>query len=330
MSHLIERDRVTGKHAIAYAGEVPWHGLGQALTADADMVVWRREAGLNFEALESPVTYSVLKDGVVQSVPFNGRKVLYRSDTLAPLGVVANGYHPHQTDQMLAFFKNLADDHGMQMEVAGALKGGKIVWALAKMSEGLKIVGEDRVRPFVLFATSFDGSLATTCDFTSVRVVCNNTVRMALADLSGKAVKVRHSSELDILALQQKLGLGQSTWDKWVKDAKRMADAALSNELNTGILAAVAARTMPAAQAKNIDLVKESKAYKAMLELFEGAAIGSDLTGGKSAWQLLNSVTEYFDHHRGVSNDSRMTRSWFGDGAASKVLAQDLILEAIA
>jgi hypothetical protein len=84
MAHMI--DETTGRAAIAYAGQTPWHGLGQALTPGASIETWAREAGLAYDVLESPVKYSTPAATELQTWP--ARKVLHRSDTGAPLADV--------------------------------------------------------------------------------------------------------------------------------------------------------------------------------------------------------------------------------------------------
>jgi len=99
MAHMI--DQTTGRDAIAYIGTTPWHGLGQALTPDADIDTWTREAGLGYTVLESPVLYNSPAASDLQEWP--NRKVLHRSDTGAPLAVVSDGYQVVQPGQRVAY-----------------------------------------------------------------------------------------------------------------------------------------------------------------------------------------------------------------------------------
>ena len=103
MAHMI--DTTTGTAAIAYAGKTPWHGLGQALSADADITTWTHEAGLAYDVLESPVLFRTAAASEPEA--FKGRKVLHRSDTGAPLAVVSDGYHVVQPAEVMGFFDNL-------------------------------------------------------------------------------------------------------------------------------------------------------------------------------------------------------------------------------
>jgi len=316
-------DQTTGKAAIAFVGEKPWHGLGQELTAAASIETWKKEAGLEFEVKEAGVRFVDNDDPTSEALGFmTDRKVLYRSDTRKPLAVVGAKYKSVQPGEVLEFFRDLTEDHGFSLETAGSLHGGRRVWALAKYNDGQDVTAGDRVLPYLLLATSFDGGLATTAKFTAIRVVCHNTITMALnrGEQGSKTVKTRHNSEFDPTAVKESLGLVQSTWSAWLNGARKIASMELKPEQVAELTAKIALRTIP----KGND-PKESKAFKAIMELFNGQAIGSNLTGGATGWQFVNSVTEYIDHQRGRAADSRMNRAWFGDGDAIKSEAFSLV-----
>ena len=186
MAHMI--DTTTGRAAIAYTGQTPWHGLGQALTPGADVDTWTREAGLAYDVLESPVQYSTPASTGPQTWP--ARKVLHRSDTGAPLAVVSDSYHVVQPSEVMDFFRKLVDLGGFQLETAGALSDGRRVWALASVGDAAPVVDRDLVRPYLLLGTSYDGTMATVAKFTAIRVVCNNTITAAVGGYSnGRVIK---------------------------------------------------------------------------------------------------------------------------------------------
>lgn len=116
-------------------------------------------------------------------------KVLYRSDTLASLSVVSKRYNVVQPHEVLHFYQDLVQAGRFELETAGVLKGGRMLWALAKTGQDMRLNGGDIVKYYLLLATSCDGTLCTTAQFTSLRVVCNNTLQMALNDKSD-AIKV--------------------------------------------------------------------------------------------------------------------------------------------
>lgn len=327
MSHAI--DMSNDRANMAYAGEAPWHLLGSELTYDAPIEVWRKEAGLDFEVKRAKVQY-LPEEVFADPLEMPGRNVLFRGDTRAPLGIVSDGYKIVQPGEVLEFFRNLTEAGGFQMETAGVLHGGKRVWALAKMNEGFDVIGHDRVMPYLLLATSFDGGLATTAKFTAVRVVCHNTISVALntSDAGARTVKVAHHSVFDATQVQKNLGLLKSSWDTFIETTQRMAKTKLTTEDLDGITRALVAPTLgpkASGERQDDDGVRASKAYTRIMQLFNGDAIGTHLAGKTpSAWQWLNSVTQYVDHERGRAVDSRMNSAWFGNGDTMKSRALEL------
>lgn len=324
-------DNTTGKDAMAYVGEKPWHGLGQELTYDAPIETWKREAGLDFTVERARVGY-LDKAGVSHTL--DSREVLYRDDTKSPLGIVSNGYKVVQPGEVLEFFRDLTEQGGFTMDTAGVLHGGRRVWALAKMSEGDNVIGTDRVMPYLLLATSFDGGLATTAKFTGVRVVCHNTITLALNSDSAESrtVKVAHHSAFDATQVKKQMGLIRSAWDQFMANSRIMAQrelaAKLADQMTIKLVEPTLGKKADGAK-QDADGVRDSKSYRAIMGLFGGSAIGADLTGGPTAWAWLNAVTQYVDHERGRNPDTRMNAAWFGNGDTLKSRALALAADTI-
>lgn len=323
MAHMI--DMSNNRANIAYVGVTPWHGLGQALTPGADLETWRREAGLSWEARRKPVQW---RDAAGVHT-WDARHVLFRSDTEAPLSIVSDGYNVVQPSQVLNFFGRLAEIGGFTLETAGVLSGGARIWALASVGDGAPVVKKDLVKPYVLLATSFDGSMATVARFTTIRVVCHNTLSATVGTgptgkhaEAGAQIKIWHSERFDPDAVRQQLGIFKDQWERF--------------QILAGMLAA---KPFSDAQADQffVDLirphvseerdVRETAGYRKMLALFQGGAIGAALAG-RTAWGAVNAVTEYVDHQRGRSADTRLNNAWFGGGNEMKQRAAELALAA--
>ncbi|MDC7715978.1 DUF932 domain-containing protein [Vogesella sp. DC21W] len=304
MSHLVE--------TMAYVGATPWHGLGNQLTEQQPIDVWLHEAGMNWTIDQSDVLFNVSQDGMHIRM-HRDAKVLYRSDTLAPLSVVSPRYKVVQPHEVLHFYNDLVHAGGFELETAGVLKGGKKLWALAKTGQETLVRSGDRVKAYLLLATSCDGTLCTTAQFTSVRVVCNNTLQIAVGDNLG-AVKVPHSTVFDPLAVKDALGLGLSDWDVFMRNIKALSQRPISPEEARQYFADVLDEPMP------VEDATPSKAMQQLHALYSGAGMGSMLTGTRgTAWGLVNAVTEYVDHHRRArSSDYRLDSAWFGQGATLK------------
>jgi phage/plasmid-like protein (TIGR03299 family) len=317
--HLVE--------TMAYAGEKPWHGLGRKLPANESIDVWKRSAGMDWQIEESEVRYLVGKNGVGAINAFPEQKVLYRSDSKAPLAVVSKRYQVVQPGEILEFYRDLTEVGGFELETAGVLREGRKFWALARTGQSTTLKGRDQVDGYLLLATACDGSLATTAQFTSVRVVCNNTLSIALGNSSG-AVKVPHRSQFDASLVKSQLGITVSSWDGFVARMKALVDRPMDPDSVEGMLRRVL--TYPAPNG-NSPIVNE-QALKSVRHLYDGAGKGAGLASSRgTAWGLLNSVTEYVDHHRRArSDDHRLDAAWFGQGAQIKQKAWDEALKLVA
>ena len=320
MAHLIENNAITGKAEIAYVNATPWHGLGQQLTQDAPIDVWRKEAGLDWEAKLSPVTFNPSGD---ELVTVENQNVIYRNDTFAPLGVVTDRYKVHQPAEVLEFFNTLVQSAGFTLEVAGAIKGGKRIWALANVNREAVVLQDDAVRGYLLLSTSFDGTAATIGQFTSIRVVCNNTLSMADQEHAPSRVVLTHGAEFDQSLMRDRLGLVVSGFDGMMDKYRKLARQGVSSEYAREFTN----NLFPAAYNQQTNTFKESRGFKRVIELFDGAGIGANNYGVYGTkWGLLNAVTQYVDHERGHNVDTRMNNAWFGNGNRMKSQAEEMLL----
>lgn len=315
MAHLVEN--------MAYVDATPWHGLGNQLTRNQSLEVWAKQAGMDFNILETPVRFMSESAGALGAIhAFPEQKVLYRSDTKAPLSVVSNRYQVVQPKEILEFYRDLSEISGYELETAGVLKEGRKVWALAKTNQSAKLKGVDAINGYVLLATACDGTLATTAQFTSIRVVCNNTLAVALANGSG-AVKVPHSTMFDPQAVKKQLGISVTSWDSFIYRMKTLSERKVkSHEAMNYFLKVFTDPSTTSAGLNN------ERAIKKVLALYDGHGKGAELASAKStAWGLVNAVTEYVDHERRArSADHRLESAFFGQGATLKQKALDQAL----
>lgn len=314
MSHMVE--------SMAFVQEEPWHGLGNRLSVGQPIEVWQTEAGMDWTIEQTPALFNVAVDGMHLRT-HSEANVLYRSDTLAPLSVVSNRYKVVQPHDVLEFYRDLVAAGGFELETAGVLKGGKKLWALARTGQETVLRGGDRVKAYLLLATSCDGSLCTTAQFTSIRVVCNNTLSLAVADSSG-AVKVPHSRVFDPKAVKEELGIGLSAWDAFLANIKELANRPVS-----GIEAAEFFGSVLDEQVLDMEGGPTSKAMQQVTALYSGAGMGSLLPSSRgTAWGLINAVTEFVDHQRRArSQDYRLDSAWFGQGAQLKAKTLDTAMK---
>ena len=329
MAHLI--------HQMAYVGDTPWHCLGHQLQPKQPLEVWAQQADMDWTIQETPVRYMASDSAencnefqVLES--FAEQKVLYRSDTRAPLSVVSSRYQVVQPREVLEFYRDLTEIGGYEMETAGVLKGGRKVWALARTGQQAVLKGTDTVNGYLLLATSCDGTLATSVTPTTVRVVCNNTLAMAL-DSTSNVIRVPHNTCFDADAVKRQLGIAIGQWDDFMYRMKALAGRKVkSKEVESYIQQVLYGppRTdelsPPQADAS---AMPRAWAARKVLELYEGRGRGAELAAARgTTWGLLSAMTEFVDHERRArSREYRLDSAWFGQGAALKQRALAHALE---
>ena len=316
--HLVE--------TMAYAGEKPWHGLGNKLTTLQPIDVWKRQAGMDWMIEESEVRYITGNHTVGAIHSFPEQKVLYRSDTKRPLAVVSKRFQVVQPGEILEFYRDLTEVGGFELETAGVLREGRKVWALARTGQSARLAGKDQVDGYLLLATACDGTLATTAQFTSVRVVCNNTLAIAVGQGKG-AIKVPHRSQFDPERVKRQLGITVSAWDGFVERMKALCERPVDPDSAEALLRRILTYAVP-----NAAPVVNEHAVANVRALIEGGGRGSQLSSSRrTAWGLLNGITEYVDHHRRArSDDHRRDAAWFGEGARIKQRAWEEVTRWVA
>ncbi|RYL20467.1 DUF932 domain-containing protein [Acinetobacter baumannii] len=336
MAHQIEN--------MAFVGQTPWHGLGNQLPQNQPIEVWAQQAGMDWRIESSNVSYMAKNErGQNIILPFEEQRVLYRSDTHAPLSVVSQRYQEVQPKEILEFYRDLTEQSGFELETAGVLKGGRKFWALARTGQSAALKGKDVSNGYILLATACDGTLATTAQFTSIRVVCNNTLAIALRGQNSSAgvVKVPHSTKFDAEKIKQQLGISVRAWDEHMYEMKQLSqrkvtqqeaaayfDAVFNNtsisptEQDDSIIQFyrnVASQANHTAKAEN-KTEPNGRAMSKVMSMFNGHGRGAELSSAKdTAYGLLCSITEFCDHERrAMSQDHRLDSAWFGAGAGLK------------
>ena len=332
MAHQLEQ--------MAYVGETPWHGLGNQLTQNQPIEVWAQQAGMDWRIETSDVSY-MAKNNRGQSIimPYEEQRVLYRSDTHAPLSVVSQRYQEVQPMEILEFYRDLTEQSGFELETAGILKGGKKFWALARTGQSTALKGKDVSHGYILLATACDGSLATTAQFTNIRVVCNNTLAIALRGQSGSAgvVKVPHSTKFDADKVKQQLGVSVRAWDEHMYEMKQLSQRKVTQGEAAAFFDAVFNNTSMSVTDQDENIIQfyrniatpnpakeksepNGRAMNKAMIMFNGQGRGATLSSAKdTAYGLLCSITEFADHERrAMSTDHRLDSAWFGAGANLK------------
>lgn len=349
MAHQLEQ--------MAYVGQTPWHGLGNQLTHNQPIEVWAQQAGMNWRIESSNVSY-IAQNHLGQNIimPYEEQRVLYRSDNFAPLSVVSQRFQEVQPIEILEFYRDLTEQSGFELETAGVLKGGKKFWALARTGQSAALKGKDVSNGYILLATACDGTLATTAQFTSIRVVCNNTLAIAIKGQQSSAgvVKVPHSTRFDAEKVKQQLGISVRAWDEHMYEMKQLSQRKVTQQEAAAYFDAVFNNTSLSIAEQGESIIQfyrnvampnqthstrsdnktepNGRAMSKVMTMFNGHGRGAELSSAKdTAYGLLCAITEFTDHERrAMSQDHRIDSAWFGAGAAIKQRGLEQALRMVA
>lgn len=328
--------RADGRAEMAFAGDTPWHRLGQKVTLGASIGVWAKEAGMDWTAFSGVpcierAQATRMDDHMIR---FDNHKAIWRSDTKEPLAIVGAGYNIVQPREVLEFFRDMTEEGGWHIHTAGTLRGGRKLWAMASKGgaatlgkKGRKPGQTDTVLHNLLLATSLDGSMKTTVADTTVCVVCANTLAAALRD-NDRVIEISHRSVFDADAVKRALGLAEGSFEAFMRTAKELADEPVSLVEAQDLLADIFGQKKAPDTSwlgslrdagKQQEAAEDQRSVLDALVLFKGAGMGSELpTRQGTRWGLLNAVTEMVDHHMGRSRDTALDSAWFGRGNALK------------
>jgi phage/plasmid-like protein (TIGR03299 family) len=308
MAHMVE--------TMAYAGELPWHGLGVKVIDDLTPEQMMEKAGVN---------WSVEKQDLVTSggSTVKSKQALVRSSDGLVLDVVGKGWNPVQNADAFNFFEEYVRAGDMQMHTAGSLNDGKMVWALAKTNESFELFNGDVTENYFLFSNPHEFGKAIDIRMTPIRVVCNNTLTLSLSQESDKMLKVNHRKEFDVAEVKEQLGIAREKMEQY----KTMAEFLGSKRYTSENIVEYFNEVFGSIAKEKIDGVTPFTSNNAKNAMdYLDTQPGANFAQG-SFWNAFNTVTYMTDHVQGRSNDGRMTSSWYGRNRRVKLKALDKALE---
>lgn len=309
MAHNLEI--VNGVAQMAFANELPWHGLGVKVSDNISPLEMQQAAGLDWTVAKVPLT-----------AQFNGRTIatdksaLIRETDGAYLDTVGNDWNPVQNSTAFEFFNDFVEAGGMKMDTAGSIDNGRMIWALATVNESFELFGGDKVDSHLLFVNPHRYGKTIEVKFTPIRVVCNNTLTMALNKESKNSTTRGHRAVFDTDEVKTAMGIAHHQLQTYKEAAihlgsKRYTQETFSEYLNKLFHVE--------------DVNKEHRNTKIVRSLLD-VQPGAEFAEG-SWWQAFNAVTYATDHVLGRSVDSRMKSAWFGPNEKLKGKAMNLALE---
>lgn len=310
MAHMVEM--IDGVAQMAYRSSKgkPWHGLGTPVGDDMTPTEMMKAAGLDW-SVEKVNTFINYNGKQVNT----GQQALVRSTDGKILTQVGPGWNPVQNAEAFEFFTDFVSKGDMVMDTAGSLKEGRIVWALADVRDGFSVFGGDEVKGYLLFSNPHQYGKSIDVRFVLERVVCNNTLTIALAETGQPAVRVNHRSIFDADRVKELLGLSHRKVETFKEAAEFLGSKQYGQKDLEKYFGAIFG------ESTKEDKVLSPTAERA-LQVVETQP-GAEFKKG-SFWQMFNAVTYLTDHELGRSNDTRMTSAWFGANAKRKVDALNL------
>lgn len=324
MAHLIENNEM------AYVGSKPWHGLGVEVAKGATGAEMLKAAGLEWQVQLRDLAFMLPGASGELIDPLQIYKAVTRSDNDKVFQVATKLYQPVQNEEIINFFHEYCEAGHAELETVGALKGGAIVWALAKLSaEASKtIMGDDKIEGRMLFATSHDSSMQTIGRATQVRVVCWNTINAALRDFRGRDMQFRmsHSRKWTSAVAdeaRQAMGMAVEQVARTNEIAEVLAGITISSNDWLDFMGKLMGQENVVDEKKNA-LTRTAQAIKDATV----SSPGSNLKSAKGTlWGAINGITYFADHKRGKTQDNRLAASWFGDGERLKNDALNIAIE---
>lgn len=297
MAHLVE--------SMMYVGKEPWHGLGIPIPEGKKISV--REAivtaGLDWKVelrhLFTENAHRKITSGLLDYY------AVCRTTDDACLGIVGPDYVPLQNEDALNWFQPFLDAGEATLETAGSLKGGKHVWALAKIRDGNMDVGKkDSVAHYILLSNAHDGSVAVRVGFTPIRVVCNNTLTMAHASKASKLLKVRHTQNLltNLEMVREIMNVARHEFSATVEQYRHLQRRGVDAR---GLEKYVRVVFSLPDDKGGRDLIHN------VVYLFENGRGHQE--AGCTYWGAYNAVSEYLNYFRGKTQDNTLSSLWFGE-----------------
>jgi phage/plasmid-like protein (TIGR03299 family) len=315
MAHELEM--VNGKAQMAYAGETPWHGLGKSVPADLTPYQMLEAAGLDWTVHKVPAFANV---GGVNINVGHSALVRTRNDEEDLLDVVSNDWNPVQNLEAAEFFNDFVMEGDMEMHTAGSLKGGQIVWFLAKVKDGFSLFGGDEVESYLQFSNFHKYGFSTDIRFTPIRVVCNNTLTLSLNSKVERFAKISHRREFNGDNVKEMLGIAADKLAQYKEMAAFLGSKRYTNENLVEYFKTVFPITGANRREKEM-----SRSAATAMDIIDTQP-GANFAPG-SWWNAFNTVTYMTDHLLGRSDDGRLASAWYGPNKTVKTNALETALE---
>ena len=315
---------ITTTDGMMYTGNAPWHKLGVKLDNPATAAEAIEAAQMEWSVITKPV-YARNQAGGFEEV--DGKRAIVRADTQEVFTIMGNGYEPVQNKDAFSFFDAVIGQGEAIYHTAGSLYGGKRIWVMAKLPDDIKITPDDVIQPYILLSNSHDGSTALRMQITPIRVVCANTLSVALGSNGGFYAKHTRNVMQRAKDAREVLGLANAYYEMFARQVDQLVNTRMTvievQEYLQKVYQFKADQTYADQDHRIV------KAYETTLDLLGHP---TNTLGGiqGTQWAAYNAVTYYIDHEKPVRgqayrDDRILDSSWFGTGAGIRQRAYDLL-----
>ncbi len=266
-----------------YTREKPWHGLGTKVEDAPTSVDALRLAGLDWNVMQESI-FTETGDAIA------GYRVNIRDRDRKVLGVVSDRYKIIQNREAFAFTDTLLG-YGVRYETAGSLQEGKRVWLLARLPREYIIAGE-QISPYLVFSNSHDGSGAVRVALTPIRVVCNNTLNLALATASRSWSMIHKGNVKDKMQeAKNTLFMAEAYMESLGEEFERLRGMKVTDSQ----VAEYVERLLPLE--KDATETREKNTLKLREDILRRYYDAPDLRGvGNNAYRFINAVSDFATH----------------------------------
>ena len=281
-----------------YTREKPWHGLGTRVEEAPTSADALRLAGLDWEVLQESI-FTEAGDAI------SGYKVNVRDCDRKALGVVSDRYKIIQNREAFAFTDTLLGS-GVRYETAGSLQEGKRVWLLARLPREYIIAGE-RISPYLVFSNSHDGSGAVRVALTPIRVVCNNTLNLAL-ERASRSWSMIHTGNISDKMQEAKDTLFMA--EKYMDSLGEEFENLRRQKVTDSQLKEYVSQLLPLE--KDATTIQEKNTLKLREDMLRRYFDAPDLRGvGNNAYRFINAVSDFATHAKPLRRTANYNENLF-------------------
>lgn len=313
MSHEIE--------TIAYANEVPWHGLGVPVSDDISVDELLVKAGLDWTVSTHPL------EAIYNGTPIRigDRVALVRDKDQQVLTIASPQWRPVQNRDVLGFFRKYVAAGGAKLETAGSLRKGRVVWGLANIGRSFEVGRGDKVQGYLLLSSPHECGRAITARLTTIRVVCANTLAAA-TEKDAATYSQNHLRDFDVQAAQAAVEQACDHLGEVERRAKVIAGLKISVE---DVVQKVYAPVLYSGDDEALEKCRAAKVEDrpARIRKLIDSLLHAPGAEPGTGWGALNGFTHWADHASGSTAELRLSKAWFGSLEPAKRKVEKTLLE---